>query len=75
MRQDLIEIKPDVANGKPVLKDTRITVQSVLELLAAGDDLDEVLKAYPSITREHVLACVEMAARIMGNRFTVLPLA
>ncbi|HPF89209.1 MAG TPA: DUF433 domain-containing protein [Flavobacteriales bacterium] len=75
MRQELIEIKPDVANGKPVVKGTRITVQSVLELLAAGDGIDEVLKAYPSITREHVLACVEMAARIMGNRFSALPLA
>lgn len=75
MRQELIEIKPDVANGKPVLKGTRITVQSVLELLAAGDDMEEDLKAYPSITREHVLACMAMAARVMGNRFTALPLA
>ncbi len=75
MQRDLIEIKPDVANGKPVVKGTRITVQSVLELLAAGDDMDEVLKAYPSISREHVPACVEFAARIMGNRFSALPLA
>lgn len=75
MRKELIEIKADVANGKPVVKGTRITVQSVLELLAAGDDVEEVLKAYPSITREHVLACVEVAARIMGNRFSTLSLA
>ncbi len=75
MDKQLIESKPDVCNGKPVLKGTRITVQSVLELLAAGDSIDEVLQAYPSITKEHVLASVEMAARIMGNRFTALPLA
>lgn len=75
MPEELVEIKPDVAYGKPVVKCTGITVQSVLELLAAGDDVEEVLKAYPSITRKHVLACVEMAARIMGNRFSALPLA
>jgi len=75
MEKDLIEIKPDVCNGQPVLKGTRITVKSVLELLAAGDDVAEVLKAYPSLTKDHVLASVEFAARLMGNRFTALPLA
>jgi uncharacterized protein (DUF433 family) len=57
MNTDLIEIKPDVCNGKPVLKGTRITVQSVLELLAAGDSVEEVLKAYPSINEKHIRAC------------------
>lgn len=75
MGHELIEIKPDVANGMPVVKGTRITVRSVLELLAAGDDVDEVLAAYPSITRDQVLACVEVAARMMGNSYSALPLA
>jgi uncharacterized protein (DUF433 family) len=47
MRQQLIEIRPDVANGKPVLKGARVTVQSGLELLAAGDGIDEELNAFP----------------------------
>ena len=75
MNTELIEIKPDVCNGKPVLKGTRITVQSVLELLAAGDSIDEVLKAYPALTKEHVLASVDMAARIMGNGFSIRSMA
>lgn len=75
MEHELIEVKADVVNGRPVLKGTRITVQSVLELLAAGDSTEEVLKAFPSLTKEHVLACVEVAARIMGNRFSVRSLA
>ncbi len=75
MSQELIEIKPNVANGKPVVKGTRITVQSVLELIADGDSVEEVLLAYPSITGEQVWACVERAARAMGNRYSALPLA
>ncbi len=74
MDHDLIEVRPDVCNGKPVLKGTRITVQSVLELLAAGDPIEEVLKAYPGLGREHVLASLEYAARIMGNRYSSMPL-
>jgi len=57
MEKELIEIKADVCNGQPVLKGTRITVKSVLELLAAGDDVAEVLKAYPTLSEEHVHFC------------------
>jgi uncharacterized protein (DUF433 family) len=75
MNAELVEIKPDVCNGRAVLKGTRITVQSVLELLAAGDSVEDVLLAYPSLTREQVLASVEFAARVMGNGFSSMPLA
>jgi uncharacterized protein (DUF433 family) len=75
MSSDWIEIHPDVCNGRPVLRGTRIAVQSVLEMLAAGDSVDEVLQAFPSLRREHVLACVEHAARLMGNRYSFEPVA
>ncbi len=75
MNNDVIEVKPDVCNGRPVVRGTRITVQSVLELLAAGDSVEEVLKAYPSLTRETVLACLDWAARLMSNRYTIQPVA
>ncbi|MFZ1695081.1 MAG: DUF433 domain-containing protein [Flavobacteriales bacterium] len=75
MQPELIEMKPEVCNGKPVLKGTRITVQSVLELLAAGDSIDDVLQAYPSLSKEHVLASLQFAARLTGNGYTSLPLA
>jgi len=47
MSSDWIEIQPDVCNGRPVLRGTRIAVQSVLEMLAAGDSVDDVLEAFP----------------------------
>jgi len=70
-----ISINPDVCNGKPVVAGTRITVQAVLEFLAAGDSVEEVLEEYPSLRREDVNACLAYASRVMGNHFSVVPLA
>jgi uncharacterized protein (DUF433 family) len=53
-----ISVHPDVCNGKPVVRGTRIAVQTVLEFLAAGDSVEEVLEEYPSLQREDVCACL-----------------
>jgi uncharacterized protein (DUF433 family) len=70
MSSDWIEIHPDVCNGRPVLRGTRIAVQSVLEMLAEGDSVEDVLEAFPTLNREQVLACLEHAARLMGNHYS-----
>ena len=70
MNSESIEIHPDVCNGRPVLRGTRIAVQSILEMIAAGDSVDDVLEAFPSLRREQVLACVDHAAKLMGNQYT-----
>ena len=44
--------------GKPVVADTRITVESILEKLAAGETIEQILESYPRLTREGVLAAV-----------------
>src|SRR5277367_5952311 len=54
-----ISIKPDVCNGRPVVRGTRITVQTVLEFLAAGDSVENVLEEYPRLTRADVKACLD----------------
>jgi uncharacterized protein (DUF433 family) len=43
----------------------------VLEMLAAGDSVEDVLEAFPSLRREQVLACVDHAARLMGNQYSL----
>lgn len=53
-----IEIHPDICNGRPVIRGTRITVQTVLEFLGAGDSIEDILAAYPSLTREDILAAL-----------------
>ncbi|HOW67321.1 MAG TPA: DUF433 domain-containing protein [Candidatus Paceibacterota bacterium] len=75
MSAEWIEIHPDVCNGRPVLRGTRIAVQSVLEMLAAGDSVEDVLAAFPSLRREQVLACAGHAARLMGNQYSFEPVA
>jgi uncharacterized protein (DUF433 family) len=69
-----ITINPDICNGKPVVKGTRITVQTVLEFLAAGDTLEDVLEEYPALTREDVQACLDYASRLMANRYSLVSL-
>jgi uncharacterized protein (DUF433 family) len=70
-----ITIHPDVCNGRPVVRGTRIAVQSVLEFLGAGDSVEDVLEEYPDLTREDVQACLNYASRLMANRYSVVPAA
>ncbi len=70
-----ITVSPDVCNGKPVVRGTRITVQTVLEFLAAGDSVDDVLAEYPTLKREDVQACLDYASRVMANHFSIVPAA
>lgn len=68
---DRIIIDPEICNGKPVVKGTRITVQTILEYLAAGDSVEEILEEHPKLSRPDVEACLDYASKIMGNRFTL----
>lgn len=72
---DRISINPDVCNGRPVVRGTRIAVQTVFEFLAAGDSIEDILEEYPSLTREDVQACFDYASRVMGNHFSVVQTA
>jgi len=67
-----VSVKPDVCNGRPVIRGTRITVQTVLEFLAAGDSVEDILEEYPKLTRADVQACLDYASRVMGNRFSLV---
>ena len=66
-----IVVDPDICNGKPVIKGTRITAQTVLEFLAAGDSIEDVLEEYPSLSREDVLECMKFSSELMKHRFVL----
>ena len=70
-----ITVQPDICNGRPVIRGTRITVQTVLEYLAAGDSVEDVLEEYPGLTRADVQACLDHAAKLMANHYSLLPAA
>jgi uncharacterized protein (DUF433 family) len=71
-RLERITSDPAICHGQPVIRGLRYTVESVLELLAAGMTLDEVLADYPDLERDDILAALEFGARAAGRR--VVPL-
>ena len=65
-----IEINPHVMMGKPVIKGTRITVELILESLSAGESVDNLLKSYPRLTKEAILAALAFAAEVLKGEKT-----
>jgi uncharacterized protein (DUF433 family) len=51
--------------GKPVIAGTRITVELILEKLAAGESVEQILDSHPRLTREAVLAALDFAAKVL----------
>jgi len=66
-----IVIDPDVCNGQPTIRGTRITARTVLEFLAAGDSVEDVLAEYPAVKREDVLACLALSSELMKHHFSL----
>ena len=72
--RDHIRSDPAVLSGKPYLKDTRLSVEFVLELLAAGWDRDALRENYPNLTDERIRAVLAYAAETFREeRFYLLP--
>ncbi len=59
---------PAICHGKPVIRGTRIMVWLILEYLANGDSVDDVLAAYPDIAREDISACLAYASKAARER-------
>jgi len=62
MNNQLIQSDPRIMMGKPVVAGTRITVELILEKLAAGETVEQILDAHPRLTKEAVLAALQFAA-------------
>jgi uncharacterized protein (DUF433 family) len=56
---------PAIMMGKPVVAGTRVTVETILESLGAGESIDQVLQAHPRLTREGVLAAMRFGAEAL----------
>ena len=70
-----ISIDPDVCNGRPAVRDTRVSVETVLGFLSAGDTADEILLQYPQLQRDDISACIAFAGRLMSHRYSVKEMA
>lgn len=58
---------PEILGGKPIIAGTRMSVESVLELLASGMEIKEILKEYPFLKKEHIQASIKYAAKLVGK--------
>ena len=65
MEKKVILSDPAIMMGKPVIAGTRITVELILEKLAAGETVDQVLEAHPRLTREAIQAALAFAAEAL----------
>ena len=69
-----ISIDPNVCFGKPCIRGHRIWVSLILDLLASGITVEQVLEQYPQLSREDILACVAYGAEMSRERFVEVPL-
>lgn len=70
----MVESNPAVMMGKPVIAGTRITVELILEKMAAGETIDQIVEAHPRLSRESVLEAIAYAARMLRGE-VVYPLS
>ena len=74
MNQPFVVSDPAVMMGKPVILGTRITVELILQKLAAGESVEDILSQHPRLTREQILACIDFAVKSLQSDF-VYPFA
>jgi uncharacterized protein (DUF433 family) len=65
MQKKLIASDPNIMMGKPIIAGTRITVELILEKLAAGETIEQILEAHPRLTRAAVQAALAFAAEAL----------
>ena len=69
-----ISVNPNVCFGKPCIKGTRIWVSLILDFLATGSSMEEILEAYPHIEKQDILACLAYGAAMSHEHFVEVEL-
>ena len=68
-----ISINPNVCFGKPCIRGTRIWVSLILDFLASGTSMDELLSEYPGLTLEDVRATIAYGVEMARERYVEIP--
>ena len=66
MVHDRIELNPEIMGGKPVIRGTRIPVETVLRKLGAGMTVKEILADHPRLRNDDILGCAGVRCRLSG---------
>ena len=70
-----ITTDPDICNGRPIVRGTRVTVETILGYLGAGDSADDILQQYPQLTRDDISACLAFASQLMSRKYSIKELS
>jgi uncharacterized protein (DUF433 family) len=65
-----ISIDPNVCHGQACIKGTRIPVYQIVQMLANGDAIDDLLESYPTIKKEDILECLKYAGYLVQEQVT-----
>lgn len=65
-----ISINPNICHGQACIKGTRIPVHQIVRMLAGGDEIGDLLKEYPSLQRDDILACLDYVASLAEEQIT-----
>lgn len=68
-----ISINPNICFGKPCIRGHRIWVSLILDLLADGMSIEDILDQYPGVAREDVLACIAYGSEMSRERYVDIP--
>jgi uncharacterized protein (DUF433 family) len=69
-----ITVDPEICHGKPCIRGLRYPVESILEYLAGGDSVEQVLAEFPDLERDDILACLEFSRRMLAAKSVHLAL-
>jgi uncharacterized protein (DUF433 family) len=69
-----ISIQPDICFGKPCIKGHRVWVSLILDLLASGTSISEILANYPGLEEADIYACIAYGAEMSRERYVEIPL-
>jgi uncharacterized protein (DUF433 family) len=70
-----ITVDPEICHGKPCVRGLRYPVETILEYLAGGDSVEDLLAEFPDLEREDILACYEFSRRMLSAKSVHLALA
>ncbi len=68
-----IHIDPDICEGKPIIRNIRITVDFVLKLLGDGYTADEIIKMYPELEKEDIYQAAKYGAWLASEKTIAIP--
>ncbi|MBX3331511.1 MAG: DUF433 domain-containing protein [Nitrospira sp.] len=69
-----ITVDPEVCHGKPCIRGLRYPVESILEYLAGGDSVEQVLAEFPDLEGDDILACLEFSRKMLAAKSVHLAL-